>query len=127
MPQDSLWQAVLGEVELSVSRGNFVTWFKNTTLLRHDGNTVIIGVPNVFIKQQLERKYADLLRETLKKNGATPSSLIFKIQDSVKARESEEPLMSYEEIDHSTAAKPESTHTSQSHTYSQGLNERYTF
>ena len=91
MPQDSLWQAVLGEVELSVSRGNFVTWFKNTTLLRQDSDTIVVGVPNVFIKQQLERKYADLLRETLKKNGATPGALIFKIQESTRTRELEEP------------------------------------
>ena len=127
MPQDSLWQAVLGEVELSVSRGNFFTWFKNTTLLRHDGNTVIIGVPNVFIKQQLERKYADLLRETLKKNGATPSSLIFKIQEAAKARELEEPIMTFDDVEQSSSTKQSSSHSSQSHTYSQGLNERYTF
>jgi chromosomal replication initiation ATPase DnaA len=55
--QNSLWQAVLGEIELSVSRGNYMTWFKNTTLLSHKEDAVIIGVPNVFIKQQLEHKY----------------------------------------------------------------------
>jgi chromosomal replication initiator protein len=126
MPQDSLWQAVLGEVELSVSRGNFLTWFKNTTLLRHDGNTVIIGVPNIFIKQQLERKYADLLRETLKKNGATPSSLIFKIHEVARVPELEEPLLSLDESDQISDTKQASTRTS-THGYSQGLNERYTF
>ena len=68
--QNSLWQAVLGEIELSVSRGNFITWFKNTTLLRQDDESITIGVPNVFIKQQLERKYNELITETLRKNGA---------------------------------------------------------
>ena len=57
--QEELWQAVLGEIELTVSRGNFVTWFKNTRLLRDKDNVIVIGVPNVFIKQQLERKYND--------------------------------------------------------------------
>jgi hypothetical protein len=28
-----LWQAVLGEIELTVSRGNFVTWFKNRAII----------------------------------------------------------------------------------------------
>ena len=46
MAQDSLWQAVLGEVELSVSRGNFMTWFKKTTLLRHDGNPKRFNLQN---------------------------------------------------------------------------------
>ena len=64
MQQDSLWQAVLGEIELSISRGNFMTWFKNTAILRHDSEKIIIAVPNIFIKQQLERKYDQLVRET---------------------------------------------------------------
>lgn len=62
-----IWQAVLGEVELSVSRGSFVTWFKNTTLLRADSSLTIIGVPNIFIKQQLERKFADTIKDVLAK------------------------------------------------------------
>jgi chromosomal replication initiation ATPase DnaA len=71
MQQDSLWQAVLGEIELSVSRGNYVTWFKNTCLLKQADEAVIIGVPNVFIKQHLEKKYGDQVAETLRKNGMT--------------------------------------------------------
>ncbi|HET6924779.1 MAG TPA: DnaA N-terminal domain-containing protein, partial [Candidatus Saccharimonadales bacterium] len=75
----SLWQAVLGEIELSVSRGNFVTWFKNTRLVQQTDERVVIGVPNVFIKQQLERKYNDLVTETLKKNGVEPEAIEYKI------------------------------------------------
>ena len=127
MAQDSLWQAVLGEVELSVSRGNFMTWFKKTTLLRHDGNTVIIGVPNVFIKQQLERKYADLLRETLKKNGATPSALIFKIQEAARTDESEEPFLAVLADQATEPARSNPTKSGPFTSYQQGLNERYTF
>ena len=78
MQKDSLWQAVLGEIELSVSRGNFLTWFKSTQLLSHDDSTVIVGVPNVFIKQQLERKYNDLITATLAKNGLTPTTIEYK-------------------------------------------------
>jgi len=126
MAQDSLWQAVLGEVELSVSRGNFMTWFKKTTLLRHDGNTVIIGVPNVFIKQQLERKYVDLLRETLKKNGATPSALIFKIQEAARTDEPDEPFLAGL-ADHVTEPVKPTTKSGPFTSYQQGLNERYTF
>jgi len=131
MPQDSLWRTVLGEVELSVSRGNFVTWFKNTTLLHYSEKAVIIGVPNVFIKQQLERKYADLLRATLEKNGINHQELIFKIQSTTAAREPEdEPILAQS----STPAQPKPTpipsapsKNGLTHTYRQGLNERYTF
>lgn len=127
--QDSLWQAVLGEIELSVSRGNFVTWFKNTTLLRNDNKTITVGVPNVFIKQQLERKYADLLREVLRKNGATPQELIFKIQHQPLKREgSEEILGAVSTPPHSPPrTAPAANQISFSHKYRQGINERYTF
>ena len=64
-----IWQAVLGEIELLISRGSFMTWFKNTHLLKHDGDNAVIGVPNIFIKQQLERRHTDQILELLKKNG----------------------------------------------------------
>lgn len=67
-----IWQAVLGELELTLSRGNFVTWFKNTQLLDFTTDKAIIGVPNIFIKQQLERRYNDLIKDVLGKNGVSP-------------------------------------------------------
>ena len=83
-----IWQAVLGEIELTISRGNFVTWFKNTHLLDYTPEKAIIGVPNIFIKQQLERKYTDLLRDVLGKNGVAPAEIRFDIYSSpsVKSR-----------------------------------------
>ncbi len=80
----SLWQAVLGEIELSLSRGNFVTWFKNTQILQQTDETIVIGVTNVFIKQQLERRYHDLILETLTKNGINPQRIEYKIASMPK-------------------------------------------
>src|SRR6266849_3264218 len=93
MQPSSLWQAVLGEIELSISHGNFVTWFKNTCLLREDSERIVIGVPNVFIKQQLERKYNDLVVETLRKNGANPHAVEYKIHSGLTPSRDEEPLV----------------------------------
>src|ERR1035437_8864814 len=76
---NDLWQAVLGEIELSVSRASFVTWFKNTQLLRRSDEGLVIGVPNIFIKQQLERKFNDLITATLQKNGVEPLQIEYKI------------------------------------------------
>ena len=86
MQQDSLWQAVLGEIELSVSRGNYVTWFKNTCLLKQADDTAVVGVPNVFIKQHLEKKYGDLVAETLRKNGVAIDEVRFKISSQVSTK-----------------------------------------
>ncbi|PSO43523.1 chromosomal replication initiator protein DnaA [Candidatus Saccharibacteria bacterium QS_8_54_8] len=70
-----LWQAVLGEIEVTIPRASFATWFKNTTLLKSDGQEVVIGVPNVFTKRQLEEKYQSLLEQTLHKNGLQPEKI----------------------------------------------------
>ena len=133
MQKDSLWQAVLGEIELSVSRGNFLTWFKNTQLLAHDDETVTVGVPNVFIKQQLERKYNDLIAATLAKNGLNPVAIEYKISAVAAATRSpqyDEPIL-VGASDNRDSATPSATRTGVSnnfsHSYRQGINERYTF
>lgn len=57
MNNDQLWQAVLGEVELNLSKANFTTWFKNTFISSFDDEKIVIGVPNTFTKAWLEKKY----------------------------------------------------------------------
>jgi len=69
MDETALWQTVLGEIELSISRGNYVTWFKNTELIRCNDEATVVGVPNIFVKNQLERKFNELIVEVLAKNG----------------------------------------------------------
>lgn len=65
MTNEELWQAALGEIELSISRANFITWFKNTTILSREENRVIIGVPNGFSKEWLENKYRNYIIKAL--------------------------------------------------------------
>ena len=57
MTNEELWKAVLGELELSLSRATFTTWFKNTFVVSRDRNIVIISAPNGFIKEWLENKF----------------------------------------------------------------------
>jgi chromosomal replication initiator protein len=130
MQSSSLWQAVLGEIELSISRGNFVTWFKNTCLLKDDPDHFVIGVPNVFIKQQLERKYNDLVKDTLTKNGSNPTVIEYKIHSSLTpVQREEDPLVSTGRSDtnQTTVSTKAPATTALTHTYRQGLNDKYTF
>jgi chromosomal replication initiator protein len=136
MQNDTLWQAVLGEIELSVSRGNFVTWFKSTCLLKQTDEEIVIGVPNIFIKQQLERKYNDLIAETLKKNGVVPGVITYKISAAAAPERSSEtePVLSQAAPQSVTISAPKQTPSvtksspnTLAHSYRQGLNERYSF
>lgn len=138
MSQYTTWQAVLGEIELSVSRGNYVTWFKNTALLEIDDNRAVIGVGNVFIKQQLERKYHELISATLKKNGLEPTTIIYKIHNVRPAAQrttndivlppspgrGAKPVAA---AGSATQQRQASSDRALRHSYRQGINERYTF
>ncbi|MBL7045953.1 MAG: chromosomal replication initiator protein DnaA [Parcubacteria group bacterium] len=62
----ALWENTLVEIELSISKANFSTWFKNTHILRVDEGTVIVGVPNQFVKDWLATKYHRFLIKTLR-------------------------------------------------------------
>lgn len=128
MQEDQLWQAVLGDIEITVSRGNYLTWFKNTHLIKREGDTVVVGVPNVFIKQQLERKYNDLVVETLKKNGLSVPEVSYKIHAAVPKNDIDETVVL--QVAKRPAAAPIAGQTGSgglSSAYRQGLNERYTF
>lgn len=57
MDNQQLWQAALGELELSISKANFTTWFKNTFISSYVDSRVTVGVPNAFTKTWLENKY----------------------------------------------------------------------
>jgi chromosomal replication initiator protein len=66
MTNEELWRAVLGQIELSISKANFVTWFKNTGILNNQDGVVTIGVPNGFAKEWLENKYNLYILRALK-------------------------------------------------------------
>jgi chromosomal replication initiator protein len=57
MNNEQIWQASLGELELTLSKANFTTWFKNTQILYGKDGEFVIGVPNAFAKEWLKNKY----------------------------------------------------------------------
>lgn len=63
-----LWQNVLGEVEISLSRASFNTWFKNTEIVELDDQKVVIRVPNAFTKEWLSKKYENEIKKSLSKS-----------------------------------------------------------
>src|SRR3989344_3181130 len=66
MSNEELWKALLGEVELSVSRANFITWFKNTAVVARDKNSIFVSVPNGFIKEWLENKFNKKILQSIR-------------------------------------------------------------
>lgn len=67
MDPKEIWQTALGELEITFSKANFSTWFKDTFILNIEEKEITIGVPNAFTKEWLENKYHEQIFATLKK------------------------------------------------------------
>ncbi len=58
-----LWENALTELELTISKPNFNTWFKDTHLMRVEDGTAYLGVPSQFARDWLSTKFhKDILR-----------------------------------------------------------------
>ena len=84
-----LWQRVLGDVELSVSRGMFMTWYKNTSLLSLNKDGVAeVAVPNIFVKQQFETRFTPQLKDSFNKNDIKIKKIIYRIDSASNSTKS---------------------------------------
>ena len=66
MTNEELWKAVLGEMELSLSRAHFTTWLKNTSIISRERFSVVVSVPNGFIKEWLENKFNKRILQSIR-------------------------------------------------------------
>lgn len=66
MDLQALWQSALGEIELTLSKANFTTWFRNTFISSYENGRIVVAVPNTFTKSWLERKYHDAIAKALR-------------------------------------------------------------
>lgn len=80
--QANLWKSVLGEIENSVSRPYFTTWFQPTELIDYSDDQVTIGVQNIFVKTQFEKRFDGQIRQALKKNGVEPKRVVYTVKSS---------------------------------------------
>lgn len=130
MDQQALWQAALGELELTLSKANFTTWFKNTYLIQAEGTKAIVAVPNTFTKAWMEKKYNDQIIKALRNASNLPiREVTYRIE--VKnttvlpmevTQQTAEPSTSTSE-----ASRYEAPMKSEGSNSDVGLNPRYTF
>ncbi|MEK7462864.1 MAG: chromosomal replication initiator protein DnaA [Patescibacteria group bacterium] len=66
MDLEQLWQSTLGEVELQISRPNFLTWLKNSKLTHKENGVVFVSLPNNFAKEWVENKYNKTILSVLR-------------------------------------------------------------
>jgi len=130
MNTQQIWQASLGELELSLSKANFTTWFKGTFILELDEKTVIIGVPNAFTKNWLEKKYtSDILKSIRNVTEKNLKSIDYKVA-SIKKDEPkniEQDVPTEKSDNEKDFIKQSTSNSTPQKSNSYGLNPQYTF
>src|SRR3984885_2322009 len=66
MNNQQLWQAILGSLEISLSKANFNTWFKNTSISERGNDFIIVAVPSAFNRDWIAAKYQQEILKALK-------------------------------------------------------------
>jgi chromosomal replication initiator protein len=68
MDLKKLWEKTLADVELQISKPNFLTWFQNSRLVEKndESGVVTIGVSNNFAKEWIQSKYHKMILEILR-------------------------------------------------------------
>ena len=123
----TLWQTVLGELELEVPRGQFTAWLRNTHLIDANSSPVRVGVPHTFAKEVVERNYHALVQQILARLCNREVTVVYEVSSSVpEALGQDTPAASV------TAAAPDSqeleqTQLRRSSVTQSMVNERFTF
>ncbi len=97
MNNHEIWQSVLAELELSISKANFITWFKNTGIVSLQLGQVLLCVPNTFTQAWLEKKYHQTIIKSLERITGKPiKKLEYKIDNIKNITEAPAPTSSGE-------------------------------
>ncbi|MBI4224752.1 MAG: chromosomal replication initiator protein DnaA [Candidatus Sungbacteria bacterium] len=66
MEKQELWQNVLSQIELDISRPSFLTWFQETGITHVDEGVATVCVPNAFVKEWLQNKFHKTILHALR-------------------------------------------------------------
>jgi len=115
MDVDTLWATILGEIELEISRGNFISFFRTTraTYAPKD-NRVVIFCPNSASSIMLQTRFAALVKNHVEKKLNQPTQIEFRVAAQTMPVEEAGPLFN-------------SIASLESSIRENGLNPNYTF
>lgn len=95
MDKKEFWNKCLNEIEMNISKANFTTWFKNTSILKEEGGIVEIGVPNEFVKDWLYNKFHKLILKTLISNNENVRGVEYVINKQEARGENKETVVAH--------------------------------
>ncbi len=106
MKKEEIWQAILAQIQLTLSPANFATWFKNTYIIEIQKDLIVIGVPNNFSKEWIEKRYKKILLKIVRQFNENIKEIelkvasreVFKNPLSIKAPQIHPDQLRFEEL-----------------------------
>lgn len=126
-----IWEAALGEIQLQVTRTNYDTWLKDTVGLAYAEHRFVIGAPNAFATEWLQKRLRSLIRKILAaitKEELEVQFQTFQPSSSLQAGDELAPLRPSAVAAATASLSPAPPHAASSSANSRTrLNARYTF
>ena len=82
-----LWDRVLSDVEMNVSKASFNTWFRDTNIIKYEKGVVFLAVPNEFVKNWLIEKYNKFIIKSLRDLSSNIRSIEYIITNNFSSEE----------------------------------------
>lgn len=80
-----VWGDVLSSLKTSISASLFKTWFSGSFVVdfqnAQGGNTLVVGVRNSFLKEQIEKRYMSAVYDALLRSGYQNSKVTFAVSE----------------------------------------------
>jgi chromosomal replication initiator protein len=74
-----VWVTALGQLQIHVTKPNYDTWLRDTTGLRYEDGTFIVGVPTEFVKEWLGTRMKGIVSQTVGGILGQPTEVLFEI------------------------------------------------
>ena len=81
-----IWDEVLTKIELDISKANFNTWFKDTSIIKYEKGVIYLAVPNEFVKNWLYEKYNKDILKTLRDSVESIRTVEYIIKDNTQSK-----------------------------------------
>ena len=99
-----VWETALGELQIQVSKHNYQTWLEKTLGLSYQDNQFIIGVPNTFVAEYLDKNQRSLIKKTLIGITHRDITVLFKV--AVQNQRTSDDYDAQEELPNARPASP---------------------
>ena len=74
-----IWKAVLGKLQLQVTKSSFDTWLSSTSGHKLEGNSLLISVPNNFVAEMLDQRMYSIISLGVEQVLGRPADIKFSV------------------------------------------------